>query len=113
MVGPSEEETRWAESAVGQRVVDSGGLREGGSARRAVGTDCRPAALLREAKDAVARLPQPPCDPVFLHGDLWEGNTTWRDGELAAIIDWDCDQGRPDLDGPTLTARRDEFLRRH
>ena len=135
-------------------------------------------ALLREAEDAVARLPEPPCDPVFLHGDLWEGNTIWRDGELAAIVDWDCagaghpgvdlgslrcdvavlfgggaedvvlagwqdtigrpadgmaywdvvaslstppdlgdwestiqDQGRPDLEGPTLTARRDEFLR--
>lgn len=30
-------------------------------------------------------------DPVgFVHGDLWSGNTLWRDGDLAAVIDWDC-----------------------
>jgi aminoglycoside phosphotransferase (APT) family kinase protein len=27
--------------------------------------------------------------PVILHGDFWPGNTLWRDGELAAVIDWD------------------------
>jgi aminoglycoside phosphotransferase (APT) family kinase protein len=134
--------------------------------------------LLREAEDAVARLPEPSADPMLVHGDLWEGNTMWLDGELTAVVDWDCagaghpgvdlgslrcevaiafgvdaaelvsagwqeragrppadvaywdvvaalstpphliswestvqDQGRTDLDGATMTIRRDAFLR--
>jgi aminoglycoside phosphotransferase (APT) family kinase protein len=133
--------------------------------------------LLMRAVEAVASLPEPPHPTVLVHGDLWQGNTMWLDGDLVAIIDWDCagvghpgvdlgslrgdaalfygpeyadrvldgwraktgavapdvaywdvvaslstppdvglwipnavDQGRPDLDGPTLNARRDEFL---
>jgi len=32
-----------------------------------------------------------PDDPVgSVHGDLRSGNTLWRGGELAAVIDWDC-----------------------
>ena len=27
--------------------------------------------------------------PVLLHGDYWPGNILWRDGELAAVIDWE------------------------
>lgn len=27
--------------------------------------------------------------PVLLHGDYWPGNTLWRDGALAGIIDWE------------------------
>jgi aminoglycoside phosphotransferase (APT) family kinase protein len=134
--------------------------------------------LLREAADAVARLPVPLSGPVFVHGDLWQGNTMWLADELVAVIDWDAagaghpgidvgsmrcdaallfgdgaadvvstgwreragrppedvaywdvvaavntppdladwesviqDQGRTDLDGATLTTRRDDFLR--
>lgn len=26
---------------------------------------------------------------VLLHGDFWPGNILWRDGQLAAIIDWE------------------------
>jgi len=26
---------------------------------------------------------------VLLHGDFWPGNTLWRDGRLAAVIDWE------------------------
>ncbi|GAA4172002.1 hypothetical protein GCM10022287_12160 [Gryllotalpicola koreensis] len=26
----------------------------------------------------------------LVHGDLWPGNTLWRDGEIVAVIDWDC-----------------------
>lgn len=26
---------------------------------------------------------------VLLHGDYWPGNTLWRDGRLAAILDWE------------------------
>lgn len=27
--------------------------------------------------------------PVLLHGDYWMGNLLWRDGQLAAVIDWE------------------------
>ena len=26
---------------------------------------------------------------VLLHGDLWPGNVLWRDGRIAAIVDWE------------------------
>lgn len=32
------------------------------------------------------REPEP---PVLLHGDFWPGNLLWRDGSLAAVIDWE------------------------
>ncbi len=134
--------------------------------------------LLLAAMEAMGSRAEPPHPTVLVHGDLWQGNTMWLDGELTAIIDWDCagvghpgvdlgslrgdvalfhgpeyadlilegwqeqagreapdvaywdvvaslstppdvgewlpnavDQGRPDLDGPTLNARRDEFLK--
>lgn len=28
-------------------------------------------------------------DPSLLHGDFWAGNLLWREGELAAILDWE------------------------
>lgn len=28
-------------------------------------------------------------EPTMLHGDYWPGNTLWRDGQLAAVIDWE------------------------
>jgi aminoglycoside phosphotransferase (APT) family kinase protein len=39
-----------------------------------------------------AALAAPPWDgePVWLHGDLLEGNLLVRDGRLAAVIDWGC-----------------------
>ena len=30
-----------------------------------------------------------PPKPVLLHGDFWPGNVLWRDGRLAAVIDWE------------------------
>lgn len=27
--------------------------------------------------------------PVLLHGDFWPGNVLWKDGRLAAVIDWE------------------------
>lgn len=27
--------------------------------------------------------------PALLHGDYWPGNTLWRNGNLAAVIDWE------------------------
>jgi aminoglycoside phosphotransferase (APT) family kinase protein len=138
--------------------------------------------LLMAAEETLADAPLPARPPVFVHGDLWQGNTLW-DGsagrtELSGVVDWDCagvgpagidlgslrcdawttagreaaavvlagyeeaagrpaddvaywdvvaalstpptidwftdairDQGRTDLDQPTLLARRDAFLR--
>ena len=141
--------------------------------RRSAGTS----RLLATAEERVAGLPVPGGTPVFVHGDLWQGNTLWSGGSLTGLIDWDCagagspgidlgslrldaalysgpaaadeilagwrqragrppehvaywdiaaalctvgdmarclpplaDHGRRDLDAPTLTARRDEFL---
>ena len=55
--------------------------------------------LLRAAEAALARLPEPASDTVLLHGDLWQGNTVWADGELTAILDWDCaGVGHPGID---------------
>jgi aminoglycoside phosphotransferase (APT) family kinase protein len=135
--------------------------------------------LLRQAEAAVAGVAVPEREPVFVHGDLWQGNTLWVDSTLTGFVDWDCagvgeagldvasirldaalmfgveyadpvlagylgasrreavadlafwdvvaalstpprmaefapviqDQGRPDLDQPTLERRRDTFLR--
>lgn len=46
--------------------------------------------LLGRAKELVARTPMPVQPTVFVHGDLWQGNTMWVGDELAGIVDWDC-----------------------
>jgi len=33
--------------------------------------------------------PEQASEPVVLHGDYWPGNVQWRDGRIAAIIDWE------------------------
>ena len=46
--------------------------------------------------------------PVLLHGDFWPGNILWRDGEIAAVIDWeDAAIGDPVAD---LASSRLELL---
>lgn len=45
----------------------------------------------RQIRAALAR-DWPPAQPgrvALLHGDYWPGNLLWRDGRLAAIIDWE------------------------
>jgi aminoglycoside phosphotransferase len=87
-----------------------------------------PRDLFVRAEECLARLPVPRTPPVFVHGDLWQGNTLWDGDRLTGIIDWDLvtamatpvsmdwfvtaaqDQGRTDLDQPTMLARRDAFL---
>jgi aminoglycoside phosphotransferase (APT) family kinase protein len=40
--------------------------------------------------------PAPINPPALLHGDLWPGNVLWRQGRLAAVIDWeDASAGDP------------------
>jgi aminoglycoside phosphotransferase (APT) family kinase protein len=41
---------------------------------------------------AAAVLGEPPVAPndrVLLHGDFWPGNVLWRDGHVAAVVDWE------------------------
>jgi len=46
--------------------------------------------LLRAAEAAVANARPSDDRPGLVHGDLWHGNTLWDNGELTAVIDWDC-----------------------
>jgi aminoglycoside phosphotransferase (APT) family kinase protein len=52
-----------------------------------------PDQALEEAavRAALERAWPPPLvnQPVVLHGDYWPGNTLWRRGSLAAVIDWE------------------------
>jgi aminoglycoside phosphotransferase (APT) family kinase protein len=49
--------------------------------------------LLVAAEESLADAPLPQRPPVFLHGDLWQGNTLWAsqdDGAApAGVVDWD------------------------
>ena len=46
--------------------------------------------------------------PALLHGDFWPGNVMWREGELAAVLDWeDAAIGDPVAD---LAGTRNELL---
>lgn len=33
--------------------------------------------------------PQPANSPALLHGDFWPGNVLWKDGRIAAVLDWE------------------------
>lgn len=48
------------------------------------------AAVLVEAEERMARTPVPRERTVFVHGDLWQGNTMWVGDAFAGLIDWDC-----------------------
>ncbi|HEV7720304.1 MAG TPA: phosphotransferase [Iamia sp.] len=45
--------------------------------------------LFAEAREVVAALPPPDGPLGFVHGDLWQGNTLWDDGEHVGTLDWD------------------------
>lgn len=62
---------------------------------------------IRDALEAVWPLPRAN-EPALLHGDYWPGNLLWKDGHLAAVIDWeDARVGDPLAD---LGNSRLEFL---
>ncbi|MGZ6389335.1 MAG: phosphotransferase family protein [Ktedonobacterales bacterium] len=59
-------------------------LRERPAVLDAAGDEAR----IRDALEAAWPLPQRN-HSVLLHGDYWPGNVLWRNGKLAAIIDWE------------------------
>jgi hypothetical protein len=57
------------------------------------------AALLAEVREVVGSLPPLEGTPGFVHGDLWQGNTLWDDGEHVGTLDWDyAGVGHPVVD---------------
>lgn len=69
------------------------------AARRASGST----RLLDAAAERVGELPVPAGATVFVHGDLWQGNTLWRGEVLVGMVDWDAaGVGHPGIDLGTL-----------
>lgn len=55
--------------------------------------------LFAEVREAVAATPAPSGPTGFVHGDLWQGNTLWDDGEHVGTLDWDhAGVGHPTVD---------------
>ena len=55
--------------------------------------------LLDDAALAISRYQPTGTRTVFVHGDLWHGNTLWQPECLMGIIDWDCaGVGAPGVD---------------
>jgi aminoglycoside phosphotransferase (APT) family kinase protein len=55
--------------------------------------------LLAEASDRLNRLDAPEGSTVFVHGDLWQGNTMWANDRLTGFVDWDAaGAGHPGID---------------
>ena len=42
-----------------------------------------------DVRAALARATLAPVAPALLHGDYWPGNVLWRDGRVAAVVDWE------------------------
>jgi len=67
--------------------------------RKSVGTS----QLLARAEERIASLPVPDGELVFVHGDLWQGNTIWSGDSCSGVIDWDAaGVGSPGIDLGTL-----------
>jgi aminoglycoside phosphotransferase (APT) family kinase protein len=59
--------------------------------------------LLAMAEQRIAGLPVPDGELVFVHGDLWLGNTIWSGDSCSGMIDWDAaGVGSPGIDLGTL-----------
>ncbi|WP_329047703.1 aminoglycoside phosphotransferase family protein [Amycolatopsis sp. NBC_01488] len=56
-------------------------------------------ALLTAAEERLEQLPPPGGPTVFVHGDLWFGNTLWSGDRCTGLVDWDCaGAGSPGID---------------
>jgi aminoglycoside phosphotransferase (APT) family kinase protein len=56
-------------------------------------------ALLTAAEERLEQLPVPGGPTVFVHGDLWFGNTLWSGDRCTGLVDWDCaGAGSPGID---------------
>jgi aminoglycoside phosphotransferase (APT) family kinase protein len=63
--------------------------------RRVKGTT----ALLAAAEQRLERLSVPGGPTVFVHGDLWYGNTLWSGDRCTGLVDWDsAGAGSPGID---------------
>jgi aminoglycoside phosphotransferase (APT) family kinase protein len=55
--------------------------------------------LLDEADGCLRAAPAPEGELVFVHGDLWQGNTLWDGDRCTGIIDWEtAGAGHPGVD---------------
>ena len=55
--------------------------------------------LLDEADERLRAAPTPDGPTVFVHGDLWQGNTLWDSDRCVGIIDWEtAGAGHPGVD---------------
>lgn len=55
--------------------------------------------LLDEADERISSARRPAARTVFVHGDLWQGNTLWDDDTFVGIIDWEtAGAGHPGVD---------------
>lgn len=57
-------------------------------ARRAKPDESLAESQIRATLESVWPLP-PLNQAVLLHGDFWPGNVLWKDGQVAAVIDWE------------------------
>jgi len=59
--------------------------------------------LLEAAEERVNEVPMPHGVTVFVHGDLWQGNTVWTGERCVGMVDWDAaGVGHPGIDLGTL-----------
>ena len=55
--------------------------------------------LLDEAGERILDVPVPDEPMVFVHGDLWQGNTLWDGDRCTGVIDWEAaGAGHPGVD---------------
>lgn len=55
--------------------------------------------LLDDAGERLSGLEAPRGRTVFVHGDLWQGNTLWEGERCVGVIDWEvAGAGQPGVD---------------
>jgi aminoglycoside phosphotransferase (APT) family kinase protein len=55
--------------------------------------------LLVKAEERLSGIAMPSDEMVFVHGDLWQGNTLWSGDLFTGMVDWDCaGAGPPGVD---------------